>query len=443
VDVPGATVALDCGLFQGRRGESREKNEAFPDPPASLDAVVLSHAHIDHSGRLPWLVRRGFSGPIVATDATVSLCGVMLPDSAHIQEKDADYLARRQRPHAEPLYDIDDVRETLALMRRTPLGESQPVIPGVRATFHEAGHILGSASVALDIDGPAGARRLVFSGDIGRWEMDILRDPDPPGGADAVILESTYGVRDHPSLGESRAQLAAIIRETAQRGGKVLVPAFALGRTQELLYDLHGLYHDGAIPALPIFVDSPLAREATQVFARHQELFDRSEPLMREHRNPLQFELARFTESVDESKALNGAAMPMVIVAASGMCESGRILHHLLHGASDARNTILIVGFQAEHTLGRRIVERRPELRILGEEVPLRARVEVLNGYSAHGDRRDLRRWLDAVRAKSPRLAHVYLVHGEPEAMDPFADSLRQAGYRVTCPRRGDRVALD
>ncbi|MCU0622683.1 MAG: MBL fold metallo-hydrolase [Gemmatimonadaceae bacterium] len=442
VEAGGTTVALDCGLFQGRRAESRAKNEQLPCDPDTLSALVLSHAHIDHAGRLPFLVAQGWRGDIFATAATRDLCGLMLRDSAHIQAKDAEYLARRDRPHAEPLYDLAAVDRTMDLMTGVPLRRPTPVLPGWTATFHEAGHILGSASVTLDVPTPAGPRRVCFSGDIGRWGMDIIRDPDPPEGADVVILESTYGNRDHTPTADARQRLATIVRETASRGGRVLIPAFAVGRTQELLYDLHALYREGAIPRLPIAVDSPLAIDATGIFEANRELFDRAEPLMQALRNPFDFELVHYTRTVEQSKALNTGRGPAVIIAASGMCESGRILHHLQHGASDPRNTILICGFQAEHTLGRRIVERRPELRILGEDVALRARVEVLDGYSAHADRTDLHRWLAAVRARSPRLQRVCLVHGEPPAMDAFAERLRAEGLAVDTPAPGASIAI-
>jgi metallo-beta-lactamase family protein len=437
-----ATVALDCGLFQGRRAESRQRNEHLPVDPATLAAVVLSHAHIDHAGRLPLLVRHGFRGDIVATAATRDLCGIMLRDSAHIQVKDAEFLARRGREHAAPLYDMAAVDRTMDQMLGIPLGRRARVHEGWTATFHEAGHILGSASVALDVATPAGPRRVVFSGDIGRWGMDIIRDPDPPTDADLVLLESTYGNRTHATVADARAQLGAIVRDTAAAGGRVLVPAFAVGRTQELLYDLHALLREDAIPRIPIVVDSPLAIDATAIFEAHRELFDRQEPLLHAVENPFAFPQVHYTRTVEQSKALNAGRGPAVIIAASGMCESGRILHHLAHWASDPRTTVLICGFQAEHTLGRRIVERRPVLRVLGEEVALRARVEVLDGYSAHADRQDLLRWLDAVRGRSPRLRTVCLVHGEPPAMDALAEAVRARGLAVVCPAAGDVVPL-
>jgi metallo-beta-lactamase family protein len=439
----GKTILLDCGLFQGRREEAQEKNLRLPLPVSEIDAVVLSHAHIDHAGRLPFLVARGYDGPIYATAATRDLCALMLRDSAHIQEKDAEYLAKRGREHADPLYTLRDAVRVQELMLGVPYHRAIDVVPGVRATFLEAGHILGSASVVLDVAEGGASRRLVFSGDVGRSGLAIIRDPEPPAGADAVIMESTYGDRDHESVDGARAQLARVVRETAARGGRVLVPAFAVGRTQELIYDLHVLRRAGEIPDVPIVVDSPLAIDATGVFELHPEVFDRAEPLVRDVRAPFRFDGVRYTRDVQDSKALNAERGPMVVIAASGMAESGRILHHLKNGASDPRNTVLIVGFQAEHTLGRRIVERRQMLRILGDDVPLRATVAILNGYSAHADRAELARWLDAVRAASPRLGPVFLVHGEPPAQDALAERLRAGGYAVEAPAPGERRTVE
>jgi metallo-beta-lactamase family protein len=441
--VNGHVVALDCGMFQGRRAESRAKNERLPYDPEQLDAVVLSHAHIDHAGRLPLLVKAGFRHTIWATAATRDLCAIMLADSAHIQEKDAEFLARRGQPHAEPLYTTDDAKHTQEQMVGVPYSRWFDVVPGLRAQFVEAGHILGSASVVLEAQEDGEVKRIVFSGDVGRSGLAIIRDPAPPmGGADMVIMESTYGNRDHESVTGAREHLARVVRETAARGGRVIIPAFAVGRTQELVYDLHGLQRDGQIPTIPVIIDSPLAFNATSVFELHPDVFDRNEDLVRITNDLFDFPMMRFTRDVNESKALNSQHGPMVIISASGMAESGRITHHLLHGASDPRNTILIVGFQAEHTLGRRIVEKRPTLRIMGNDVQLRAEVQVLNGYSAHGDRSELHRWVNAVRDDGLRhgrtAPRVHLVHGEPEAQDAFAALLREDGYAVDAPATGD-----
>jgi len=439
--VADKVVALDFGMFQGHRAEATEKNLEVPFQANELSAVVLSHAHIDHSGRLPLLARLGFDRPIYATPATRDLCAIMLADSAHIQQKDAEFLARRRRSFVAPLYDQHDVARLMRKMIAIPFDTPFDVAPGVRATFAEAGHILGSASVILECTEGSRSRRIVYSGDIGRWGLPIIRDPNPPQGADVVVMESTYGNREHPPVGDMPGELARVIRDTAARGGRVLIPAFAVGRTQEILYDLHNLTRANAIPPIPIVLDSPLAIAATTVFAMNPDAYDRGEELVNSVDDLFDFGRLEFTRDAEQSKALDQRHGPMVIVAASGMAEAGRILHHLASGAPDPRNTILIVGFQAEHTLGRRIVERRPTLKIYGEEVPLRARVEILNGYSAHGDRHELLRWIDAVRAGQGTVP-VHLVHGEVAAQDAFALQLRERGYEVSIPARGSHVEL-
>ncbi|MBL0938844.1 MAG: MBL fold metallo-hydrolase [Gemmatimonadaceae bacterium] len=445
--VGSRTVLLDCGMFQGKRSESRGKNARLPVPVEEIDAIVLSHAHIDHAGRLPYLVAQGYTGTIWATSATRDLCAIMLADSAHIQEKDAEFLAKHRDEFVEPLYRVEDATRTLEYMVGVPYTKWFEVTDGVRAQFVEAGHILGSASVVLELREGNEFRRVVFSGDVGRTGLPIIRDPAPPsGGADAIICESTYGNRDHESVDGAREQLARVVRETAARGGRVLIPAFAVGRTQELVYDLHQLRREGRIPEIPIFIDSPLATDATTVFTMHPETYDQSEDLVRRVPHLFDFPMVRFTREVTESKKLNAMNGPMIIIAASGMAESGRILHHLRYGASDPRNTILIVGFQAEHTMGRRIVERRAELRIFGEPVPLQAHIEVLLGYSAHADRSELHAWLQAVRqhgvSEGRGQPRVMLVHGEHEAQEAFSAQLSADGFRVDIPAPGDRIPI-
>jgi metallo-beta-lactamase family protein len=444
VRVNGKTILLDCGLFQGRRADVQRKNEHIPLDVAHIDAIVLSHAHIDHAGRLPFLVRDGYRKAIHATLATRDLCEVMLADAAHIQEKDAEFLSRRKKAHAEPLYRVRDATRTIELIRGVSCGSAVEVVPGVKATFTDAGHILGSASAMLDCIEGGKPKRLVFSGDIGRIGLPIIRDPEPPSGANAVIMESTYGNRDHQSVDDAKVELGRIVKETAARGGRVLIPAFAVGRTQELVYDLHQLANEGAIPRVPIVIDSPLATAATGVFEKNADLFDQSEPFVQSQHTGqqalFQFPLLRYTESVEESKALNQQVGPMVVIAASGMAESGRILHHLLHGASDPRNTVLIVGFMAENTLGRRIAEKRAVIKVYGEEVFLRAHVEEIQGYSAHAGRSELKGWIDAVRRTSPSLGNVWLVHGEPDAQSMLSATLGTSGYRVHCPAPGMRA---
>lgn len=444
LQVNGRTILLDCGLYQGRRHEVQAKNRTLPYAADRIDAVVLSHAHIDHAGRLPFLVKEGFAGPIHSTVATRDLCEVMLADSAHIQEKDADFLARRKREFVEPLYALADVSDALTQFRPHRYHDRFEVVPGVTARYVDAGHILGSASVELEWEEGGRVRRLGFSGDIGRAGLPIIRDPEPLERLDWVIMESTYGDRDHDSIAGARDDLARIVTATAQRGGRVLIPAFAVGRTQELLYDLHALARAGRIPRIPIVIDSPLANEATQVFRENSQEFDTSEQLVR-HTNGnggslFDFDLVQFTPDVEDSKAMMRRSGPMIVIAASGMAESGRILHHLAYSASDPRTTILVVGFMAEHTLGRRIVERRPMLKVFGEEVELRAQVAVLNGYSAHADRMELQRWLDTTRETSPHLEDVFLVHGEPAAQDALCSQLAERGYAVQAPRPGTDV---
>lgn len=442
----GRTVLLDCGLFQGRRADVHAKNLRLPVDVADIDAIVLSHAHIDHAGRLPLLVREGYAKTIHATPATIDLSEVMLADAAHIQEQDAAFLSRHHKAHADPLYGMRDAVRAVELMKGARYGEPFEAVPGVKVTFVDAGHILGSASVIVDITDGGTTRRLVFSGDIGRPGLPIIRDPVPPAGAHTVIMESTYGNRDHASVAGTKDELGRVVRETASRGGRVLIPAFAVGRTQEIILALRELAEAGSIPRIPIYIDSPLATRATAVFDAHRELYDDSDAFVRAHKDKagalFTFPDLQYTQSVEESKALNTMRGPIVIIAASGMAESGRILHHLANGAPDPRNTILVVGFMAEGTLGRRIVEKQPTIRVYGEDVPLRARVEVINGYSAHADRTELASWLDAVRGTSPHLRKVCLVHGEEAAQSALSESLTARGYAVRCPAWHEKLSL-
>lgn len=430
----GTTVLLDCGMFQGRRKDSDEKNRTLPVPIEQIDAVVLSHAHIDHSGRLPYLTAKGYAKTIFATAATRDLCAVMLADSAHIQESDAKHLAKHGKPYVPPLYTMRDATRVQELMVGIPYNKTFDVVPGIRCTYVDAGHILGSASVLLDITENGTTRRLVFSGDIGRKGLAIIRDPVIPTGANAVIMESTYGNRDHETVDDARAMLGAAVRDTAARGGRVLIPSFAVGRTQEILYNLNGLLREGAIPAVPIYVDSPLATDTTTVFEMHPEVFDQGEELVVKAKDLFHFPQVHFTRTVEESKALNTMQGPMVIIAASGMAETGRILHHLQHGAGDPRNTILFVGYQAQGTLGRRIEGKPATVRIYGDELPLRAQVVEIDGYSAHADRTELTEWINGVRATSPALGPVFLVHGEADVQDVFKTALITLGYAAECP---------
>ena len=443
LEAAGARILLDAGLFQGSRAEAAKKNAQLPFDARRINAVVLSHAHIDHSGRLPLLVRHGFHGPIYSTPATRDLCAVMLPDSAHIQEKDAEFLARHRRPkgpESEPLYSMADALAVQELIVGQPYRRIHHLRKHLAFEFTEAGHILGSASVDLRMTEDDGLR-LVFSGDVGRSGLPIIRDPDPPTGPiDCLIVESTYGDREHETTGDAEARLGEIVRRTAARGGKVLVPAFALGRTQELVYSLHQLFRAGQIPEVPIYVDSPLAVETTSVFRMHPEVFDRKERLVERGDHILDFRLVRYVSDVDDSKRLNTLDGPAVIISASGMCEAGRILHHLANHIGDHRNVVLFVGFQAEHTLGRRLVEGEREVRIFGAKVERRAEVEVIGGYSAHADKHELRAW---VKRLGGPIRRAFVVHGEPDSAEAMAAILRQEGVKdVTIPALGQAFDL-
>lgn len=416
LEANGHRLLLECGLFQGRRADTYARNLSFPFEPRSIDAVVLSHAHIDHSGNLPNLVKRGFTGPIYATPATVHLTDIMLRDSGRIQEADVRFLnrkrERRGEPPVDPLYTAEDAERAAALLRAVPYEEAFEPMAGVTVRLIEAGHILGSAAVALELREAGRSVRLWFSGDIGRRGLPILRDPVLPRDADLLLMECTYGDKPHRDPNLAFVELRDVVRRTVERGGKVIIPAFAVGRTQELIYGLNTLISAGELPRLPVFVDSPLAVDATQVFLEHPECFDReTHEFMRQHRHPaLAFEGLTYVRSVEESKALNERSEPMIIISASGMAETGRILHHLRHNIENPRNTILIVSWQAPDTLGRRLAERAPRVRIFGEEFVRRAEVATIGGLSAHAGQDFLSEYALALRG---RARVVYLVHGE------------------------------
>ena len=444
VEANGGKLLLDCGLYQGKRAEAWQRNSRFPFPPKSIDAVILSHAHTDHCGNLPNLVRNGFHGPIYCTPATRDLTAVMLGDSAKIQAEDAAYLNRhrgKDELKVQPLYDERDVRRTLCLCHAVPYDRDFEPRRGVQARFVDAGHLLGSAMVALKLDGAGRERRVTFTGDIGRRDQPILRDPAPVPEADLLISESTYGGKTHDPVDLLAERLGDIVRRTTERGGKLLIPAFSLGRTQTVAFFLHQLVNAGRLPPLPIFVDSPLAAAATEVFRLHPDCFDEETAALVES-DPDLFggELIHYIHDVEASKRLNGYADPCVIIAASGMCEAGRILHHLKHNVEDPRNTILIVGFQAPNTLGRRLVERRPEVRILDRMLKLRAEVVVANGFSSHADQGDFMTYLGPLAGKTPQ---VRLVHGEVPNAEALAAALREKGFGdVEIPDRGDSTVI-
>lgn len=445
IEVNERRVLLECGLFQGRRAETYERNLHFPFDPASIDTVVLSHAHIDHSGNLPNLTKGGFRGNIWCTQATRNLCTFMLMDSGHIQEQDVEYVNKKRvrdgEPPIEPLYTQADVRACLDQFVGIGFQRKVTVADGVDVTFIEAGHILGAASVQVDIRELSTGKqwRIAFSGDIGRAQSPILRPPQKFAEADIVIMETTYGDRLHGDYADARKKLRDVVNKTVRKRGKIIIPAFAVGRTQELVYALHQLDAGGDIPDIKVFVDSPLAVNATDVFRMHPEAWNEAVQkfLVGENeRSPFDYHEVEYVRDVRRSKQLNNRTESAVIISASGMAESGRILHHLKNNIEDARNTVLLVSFMAENTLGRKLENGEPRVSIFGETYDVRADVEKIDGYSAHADQKELLAWVDPVDRQ--RLQQVFLVHGEPPAMDTFQRLLLGDGFaKVTAPERG------
>lgn len=448
--INGYHILLDCGLYQGRRKESFERNRHPLFDPTHIDALILSHAHIDHSGNIPTLVKHGYQGNIHATSATRDLCSAMLRDAAYIQEQDARYLNKKRRktgePPVEPLYEMADAVNSLQYFVGIGYERSFPVVPGVTATFYDAGHILGSAVVVLDVEEGNRQYRFAFSGDLGRRDLPILRDPTYIEPVDYFITESTYGNRLHGLPAEAEMELRRVVNETYQRGGKIIIPAFSVGRTQEIVYALHRLSNARKIPQLPIFVDSPLSTNVTEIFRLHPECYDEEthEFLSTSgDRDPFGFNRLRYIREVEDSKALNFLREPAVIISASGMCENGRILHHLKNNIEDVRNAVLIVGWQAPHTLGRRLVERQPTVRIFGQEYTLRANVEVISGFSAHADRNELLAYTGHLNHANGRLKRVFVVHGEEEPAMALASGIREQGVPdVLVPEQGQEVEV-
>jgi metallo-beta-lactamase family protein len=501
-------ILLDCGLFQGRRRETAEKNRVLPFDPGLLTTVVLSHAHIDHSGRIPVLTANGFNGRVVCTRATASACGYLLPDSASIQESDADYLnyktvraalahggvdrAEGNMKHSrleaakkilkkgrheldvetinrladelrlervKPLYTLADAEKALGFFDGTPYRRPVAIGSGTRCTFYDAGHILGSAISIITLQENGRTLRVGFTGDLGRFDKPILNDPTLSFAEDdrtlnLLIMESTYGERQHEAVSDLKAALLKVIKETVQRGGTVLIPAFAFGRTQVLLYMLHELHNEGSLPDVPVYVDSPLASNLTRVFAEHPEVYDRDTQteFLSKGQNPFRFDRLRFVGSVEESMALNRQERPQIIIAASGMCEAGRILHHLRFKIHNEKNTVLIVGYMAQNTLGRRIEElgaayaaagrqgAPPLVKFFNKDYPLKARVEKIGGFSAHADRDEM---LQFLKQSNLRVERIALVHGEEPQAVAFAGALAAEGYNVTVPRRGESLKVD
>ncbi len=436
VEVNGYRILLECGLYQGRRKDTYERNRHFGFNPRKIDAVLLSHAHIDHSGALPLLVKEGYEGPIYATSATAHLANIMLLDSGHIQESDVKYLNKKRRRKGlapvEPLYTIEDAAQVAGHFVAVPYDYTFEVVPGVRAKFVDAGHILGSAAIVLDLEEKGRKVRLWFSGDVGRRHIPILRDPVLPDRADYLLMESTYGDKPHRDVQKAFNELRDVVKRTVERGGKVIIPAFAVGRTQELVYALHRMIEHGDIPKIPIIVDSPLAVNASEIYHAHPECYNK-EALRMLHSGDdvLGFGRVTYIRSVEESKALNDRKDPMVILSASGMAETGRILHHLKNNIENPRNTVVIVSWQAPNTLGRRLADHEPVVRIFGEEYEVRSEVVTINGFSAHAGRDALLKY--ALRLKG-QAKQVFIVHGEPRGAEPLMEALREHGMKVSYP---------
>jgi len=433
VDTGGERLLLDCGMFQGRRAESQEINAHFPFPPASIGAVVLSHAHLDHCGNLPTLVRQGFAGPVHCTPATRDLVALILRDSAKVQQQDVAFVNKRRAegaPPTTPLYTADDVEAALDRLVAQPYG--RPFALGeATITFFDAGHILGSAVTTID----AGGRRLGFTGDLGRSGTSILRGPETPPAVDVLLMESTYGDRLHPPYAEGERRLGELVGQTVAAGGKTLVPAFAVGRAQDIAYALHRLRDGGGIPAVRTFMDSPMAVDATEIFRAHPECLNDEIRARLEEADPFGFTDLRYVRSVDDSKALNAIDEPFLVIATSGMCESGRILHHHI---GDPRSALLIVGFQAANTLGRRLADGVSPVNIFGEPHDVRLRVNTLPSFSAHADRDELLAWVQAM----PRVGRIFCVHGEERQSLALAGALAARGFAAEVPTRGQQVTV-
>lgn len=448
ISVNGVDVLLDCGLFQGRREQTHALNRDLPGWASKAEALILSHAHLDHSGNIPTLVKRGFKGNIYTTPPTRDLCAVMLRDSAMLQTQEAAYLNKRAKREGserrvEPLYDADDVQAAMGRMISVPLHRPIPVAPGVTATFYNSGHVLGSALVVLDLKEGGRHTRLLFTGDLGRHELPLLRDPEIVDGVEHVLIESTYGGRQHPDLAAMDEELGRIVRETVERGGRIYIPTFALERAQEVLFSLERLHERDAVPEVPIYIDSPLAIAITEIYKLHPEnLEDHIQRRLLDRNDPFSPPGLQYVSDVEASKRLQAGKQSAIIIAGSGMCEGGRIVFHFTKALENSKNSVVIVGFMADHTLGRRLVEGHRKVKVLGLERDVFARIYKINGLSAHADHDDLVEFVRATAARG-HVRTVSLVHGEDAAREGLHAGLEQIGVRkIVHGVRGERVEL-
>ena len=431
-------ILIECGLYQGRRSESETINRIFPFDPKSIDIVLISHAHIDHSGNLPNLVKQGYDKDIISTDATVDLLELMLKDSGHIHEKDIEYLnkklKKKNEPLKEPLYTVMEAEKAMKYLKGVQYYKTFS-IDGLNISFIEAGHILGSAQILFELND----KKLLFTGDLGREHLPIIRNPDKVENVDVLITESTYGDKNHKNIQMSQNELKIIIEKTLIKKGNLIVPSFSVGRTQEILFDIFNLRKENRIPAIDIFVDSPLSSNITNVFKNHSECYDKEMmELFNKKENPFEFENLHYITDVEDSKKLNILKTPSIIISSSGMCEAGRILHHLKHNITDKKNTILIIGFMAQNTLGRRIADGEKKVKIFSEEFQVRSDVYIMNEYSAHADKNDL---LKHTKDNAPE--KIFLVHGESSQQNEFSKTLSMNGFNdIIIPVRGDSYEI-
>ncbi len=434
MEIDGTSYLIDCGAFQGKRAEADRKNREFGIPADKIEAAVLTHGHFDHCGLLPLLAKRGYKGNIYATPATRDIASLVMLDSARIQARDAEYLRKQAAQRGEkfdwqPLYDEQDAIKATSQMITASYNRPVWIGDGVKLEFFDAGHIIGSAIAFLTVTKDGKETRIAYTGDLGRKNKPIIKDPDIVPAPDYLVVESTYGDRRHESADDALEKLAAVAKKAVRDNGKIIIPAFAVERTQELIYYFHILVDQKVIPEIPIYVDSPMATNATTIFQVHPECYDQEthDAFIKHHKNPFGFNSLHFTSSVDESKALNDVKGPAIIISADGMCEAGRIQHHLIHWIEDPSTTILIVGYMAEHTLGRRIRNRENEVKIHGQWLKLKANVETIDAFSAHADYAEIGEWLDAV--DTSRLKRIFMVHGEPDAQAAFKKYLAGKGF--------------